>query len=629
MSDTQRQDQLFGEIAIEKQVLSQEKLERALVIQRCITNRTKVYMPIGTVLQKMGVLTEQQVESVLEIQNLGEAAQIQTEPPPDQELPDASAKEHELKDWMDESKQGSEGPGTLQLDIASDKLTATVAPIDEKQSSPGIDAIKLMFMENNISYGLVSDSLLEAYLRQNPLPLEPFIVARGNPPEPGNPPEIQYFFDTDPIRIGTLLEDGSMDWKNRGDIPQVEAGVLLAEKQGGDPGKPGTDIFGQEVPPPRIKDPPLKFSKGASRSEDGRQIFAKINGTPRLGIDGRVGVSAVLPIDTDIGVETGNVIFEGHIEVDGGIDSGYIVKGASLTTREVQNASIEMRDDIVVYGGIYGSTVKAGGHVKASHVHNCTMEVLGDLVVEKEIFGCTLEINGRCVIEGGKIIGSKVIAKKGIQAKDIGTPAAKPSELTVGVDFKYERDMKACDDTLADCERKKTEAQDKITALKKKNDELDADLGEAAQEQDACMVQKRQLQEKLKSPAVAGNKEKENMLEELIGDLGKKYDLLDKKVQSIMATDDQVRAQIAHYNQVLQEMEKLMEETRQQIGILEESAKLDPGIPVIKAGGMVFSKTLVIGPHKKMIIPKEMQGVRIAESLADGKQYQIKISPLK
>ena len=149
----------------------------------------------------------------------------------------------------------------------------------------------------------------------------------------------------------------------------------------------------------------------------------------------------VLPIDSDIGLETGNIEFDGHIEVNGGIESGYRVKGGSLSIKEIQNAQIEITDDLVSNGGVYGSTLTVGGHFKASHVYNSTMEVLGDLVVEKEIFGCTILVNGRCSVDSGKIIGSKITAKKGIQVKDIGTKAARPCELIVGVDFKFERDL--------------------------------------------------------------------------------------------------------------------------------------------------------------------------------------------
>jgi hypothetical protein len=618
MAENERQDKLFGDIAIEKQMVTREKLERALVIQRCIANRTKVFMPIGSVLQKMALLTESQVEEVLAIQRAGvaEAPSVGTAAPT--AAPSAAP--------------GPVGTGVLSninLVVSADKLTATIAPIAAGQAPPPLDAFKLMFMEKEIAFGFVSDSLLSAHLSKNPMPVEPFVVAQGTPPAPGQPPEVRYYFDTKPMRIGTLLEDGTMDWKNRGDIPQVDVGGLLAEKVGGEPGKPGTSVYGLEIPPPRVKEPVLKFSRGAERSEDGRQILAKIKGTPKLGNDGRIGVFGVLPIDSDIGLETGNINFDGHIEVNGGIDNGYKVKGGSLNIKEIQSAEIELTDDLVSHGGIYGSTLVVGGNLKASHIYNSTLEVLGDLAVDKEVFGCTILVNGRCIIDSGKIIASKITAKKGVIVKDIGTQAARPSELIVGVDFKFERDMNALKAHMADLERKKTETVNAITALKGQIDKLDADLGRVAQEQDGCMVQKRQLEVKLIGPEISKNPEKRSLMEELIGDLANKYNALDARVQELMAMDDTVRKQIGQHQNNLKEIDPQIAACQEQIGLLEEAAKVDPGIPIVKASGIVYAKTLVIGPHRKILIPEDMHNVRIAESLEDPKQHQMKISSLR
>jgi uncharacterized protein len=611
MSETTPPDQLFGEIAIARQMISRDKIERALVIQRCISNRTRVNMPIGAVLQKMGLLTKEQIDLITAAQN--ESNSIA-------ENPAAAAAAPPLESNL------SRG---IDLAVSSDKLTATIAPATENQAAPALKEVKQMLLENGIAYGVVSDQLLTDHLKKKPMPLEPFTVARGTPPEPGNPPEIRYYFDTNPMRIGTLLEDGTMDWKNRGEIPQVRSGELLAEKVGGDPGRPGTNVLGQEIAPPRIKDLPLKFGKGAGRSEDGKQILAKIGGTPKLGPDGRVGVFSVLPIESDVGIETGNIDFDGHIEVDGVIASGYTVKAKSLNTREIQNADVEVGEDLVCFGGLYGSTVKVGGHLKANHIHNSTIEVIGDLVVEKEIFGCSIEVNGRCMIDGGKIIASKIAAKKGIQVRDVGTQAAKPSELTVGVDFKSEREFKACKDESADLERRKKEAADTIVALKAQMDQAEVELGQVAQDQDGCMVQKRQLEEKLKTAEISKNPEKRSLLDELIGDLAAKFDALDQRVQELMSQDDLIKNRITQLYDDIKSLDARMLEVHEKIGILEQAAKLDPGVPVVKASGMVYSKTLVSGPHKKIIIPQEMQNIRIAEHQEEPKQFQMKISNLR
>ncbi len=609
MSDAARSDQLFGEIAIKRQIITGDKLERALVIQRCIFNRSNVSMPIGAVLQKMGLLNQAQVDEII-AQQAGNAA---ADAPIIVPVPPSEA----------DRIMG------LTLTVAPDKLSATLTPIDDQLQGPALAEVKLLLSEEGISFGLISDQLLSAYLKKSPLPAEPFVVARGSPPVPGHPPEIRYYFDTDPMRIGTLLADGTMDWKNRGEIPQVAAGDLLAEKLGGDPGTAGTNILGEEVPPPRIKDPPLKFTKGAERSEDGKQIFAKIHGTPKLGTDGRIGVFAMLPIETDIGIETGHIDFDGHIEVNGGVSAGYTVKARSLNTKEIQNATIEISENLVSFGGVYGSTLKVGGTLKASHIHNCTAEISGDLVVEKELFNCKIEVNGRCIIESGKIIGSTITAKKGIQVRDIGTQAARPSDLTVGVDFKFEREMEAAQGEIDALEKQKTEAANWVVQFKAQIESLELELGKVAQEQDVYMVQKRQLEEKLNGPAIAKNPEKRALLEELINDLSARYQAMDQRVSAIMARDDQLRAQIAQHDNAIKTCDEQIQAISANMEIMEESAKIDPGIPVIKASGIVYSRSIVAGPHKKMIIPEEMQNVRIAETQEDGKQYQIKISSLR
>ena len=99
-----------------------------------------------------------------------------------------------------------------------------------------------------------------------------------------------------------------------------------------------------------------------------------------------------------------------------------------------------------------------------------------------EIFGCTIEANGQVIISNGKIIASNVGAKKGIQTKDIGTEASKPSEITVGIDHKLVRDMKALKEELTNLEAKKAETEATVIKHKERIDALADELGHVAQE---------------------------------------------------------------------------------------------------------------------------------------------------
>jgi uncharacterized protein (DUF342 family) len=615
MSNATRLDNRFGDIAIELNLLTKDQLDRALVVQRCIFSRSKVHSPIGKVLKEMGILTDDQVDEILNAQKQffdgpgnGEPADSQPDTNPD----------HPFKG--------------LQVTISKDKLSAHLSPTGKELDDVTLEAVKGFIENRGVVYGLIDDEELQRYLALDPLPIEPFQIARGLKPVAGHPPEIVYHFDIDPMRIGTLLDDGTMDWKNRGEIPQVAEGSLLAEKTGGDPGQSGRSVSDHEIHPPRVREPQIKAGKGAKRSEDGCRIIAAVGGTPKVGVDGKVHVHGMLPIDGDIGVDTGNIEFDGHIEAAGSVLAGYSVKGGGLRTAGIEDAAIEVAEDVVSDGGVYGSTVTAGGALKASHIHNCTIRVLGDLVVEKEIIQCTIETNGRCLIHDGKIIASTIDAKKGIQAREIGTEAAKPAKLVVGIDHQYNRDMKMHKAALADLEQQKIEAAGLNEQIQEQLDSVSAELGKLAQEQDSFMVQKRQFEDQLQGvgPNAVKDEEESEMLQELIAELDENSAAIDEKVQRLMAEDEKVRLQLAGRTKAMQTIDKAIEAHQEQMTRLQETLKVDPGVPVVKVSGSVSAKTEVSGLHARFIIPQTMSAVRIAETEnSSGAKHRIKVSKLR
>jgi uncharacterized protein (DUF342 family) len=622
MANLSQKDQRFGDIAVDMQLLPKEKLERALVVQDLIFSRTKVHMPIGKVLKEMGVLDQGQIDNVLAAQKFLSAEGTENDPDCTCEAPD--------------NADAAKGPTkNLSVTITKDKLSAFISPNGPKPEGLTLEILKEYLEARSVVFGLVDDAALEHYLAQEKLPMEPFKVASGVEPVPGTPPEVIYHFDTDPLRIGTLQEDGTMDWKNRGDIPQVKAGDLLVEKTKGDPGKPGTSVCGKELPPPRLRNPNLKCGKGAQRSEDGFQILAKIDGTPKLSSDGKVFVFDMLNIDGDIGVETGNIEYKGHIEATGGVNAGYTVKAKGLRTEDIQDAVIEVDEDLVCHAGMYGSTIKVGGSLKAGHIHNCTIEVLGELVVEKEIYESTIETNTRCLIVDGKIIDSKIDAKKGIYAKNVGSEGSNPCRLTVGFDRKYEREMADCKTELDECNRQIEAAHEihpqltaKVTAIGEKIEEL-------TREQEKFALQKRQFEEQLRGEGPNAidpdDEDQRAMLEEMIAEFVGKNEAHDAKITTLKAGHDKARSQLEAINQQLKTLDEQIEALKEKMALLTEAHKVDPGIAEIKIHGTITHKTEIIAPHKEMTLQKDMQSVRIAESKVEpeSSRYHIKISNLR
>ncbi len=622
MADLSKKDKRFGDIALDMQLLSREKLDRALVVQELIFSRTKVHMAVGKVLKEMGVLDDEQIEGVLAAQKYLSAKGEDDDIDCGCELPD------------DDGDQESQVK-RLSVTITKDKLSAFISPNGKQPEGVTLEMLKEHLKARSVVYGLVEDDVLERYLAQETLPMEPFKIASGVAAIPGIPPEIIYHFDTDPLRIGTLQEDGTMDWKNRGDIPQVKEGDILVEKTKGDPGKPGMSVCGKELPPPKMRNPKLKCGKGAQRSEDGRHILAKINGTPKLSGDGKVFVFNMLNIDGDIGVETGHLEYDGLIEATGGVSSGYTVKAKGLRTAGIQDADIEVDEDLVCHAGMYGSTIKVGGSLKASHIHNCTIEVLGELVVEKEIYESTIETNGRCLIVDGKLMDSRIDAKKGIYAKDIGSEGSNPCELTVGFDRKYERDMAGHKAEIDDLKRQIKTAETARPQLAEEVESVTGEVGALAQEQDNFALQKRQFEEQLRgegpNPVNPDDEEERAMLEEMISELVDKNEEFDTRVRALMAKEDKAKMQLEAVDKRLKLLNEHIEKLKEKMELLTEAHKVDPGIPELKIHGYIASKTEIIAPHKEMTLPKDMHRVRIAETKEnpESNRYHIKISNLR
>jgi uncharacterized protein (DUF342 family) len=345
-------------------------------------------------------------------------------------------------------------------------------------------------------------------------------------------------------------------------------------------------------------------------------------------------VFGVLNIDGDVGVETGHIEFDGHIETTGGVCTGYSVKGKGLRTTEIQDATIELEEDLECHGGIYGSTIKVGGHLKASHIHNCTIEVLGELVAEKEIFDSTIETNGRCLIVEGKLIGTQIDAKKGVYAKDIGSEGSSPCELTVGFDRKYERDLAASNAEKNALEQKRDESEAAVSNLKEALETSDAEIKAYAQEWQKYQLQKRQFEEQLRgegpNPLGEDDADGRRMLEEMIAELVEKNSLFESKSSAMEADKDKLCKQLADGEKRLEVLSQLIDRTGEKIEIIKSLPKFDPGIPMVKVNGTIFEKTQIIGPHKKITIEKDLRNVRIAESKVEStvNKYQIKISSL-
>jgi chromosome segregation ATPase len=239
------------------------------------------------------------------------------------------------------------------------------------------------------------------------------------------------------------------------------------------------------------------------------------------------------------------------------------------------------------------------------------------------------------LIVDGKIIDSKIDAKKGIYAKNVGSEGSNPCRLTVGFDRKYEREMADCKTELDECNRQIEAAHEihpqltaKVTAIGEKIEEL-------TREQEKFALQKRQFEEQLRGEGPNAidpdDEDQRAMLEEMIAEFVGKNEAHDAKITTLKAGHDKARSQLEAIDQQLKTLDEQIEALKEKMALLTEAHKVDPGIAEIKIHGTITHKTEIIAPHKEMTLQKDMQSVRIAESKVEpeSSRYHIKISNLR
>jgi len=554
---------------------------------------------IGDILVESNVMTREQCDAILKKQQRFE--EIDTAEP---EMPE-----------MYDSLRTSVNDAYFDLTVSEDKLNAFLSINKESSVSFALQDIKDYLEEKGIKYGIVGDDEISDYLENREGLDASLKVAEGKSPEIGADASIKYYFDTDPLKIGTVKDGGTIDFKDRGDIPQVKKGDLLAEKIPAVEGAAGHDVYGRYLTVSKPKDITLRKGKGASISEDKLKIYAETDGVPEISAVGKVYVSPRLEISGGVGLKTGHVDFNGKIDVIGTIQSGYRVKGNSLKANEILKAEIEIDGDISVHGGIIGAKIKGGGSISAMYVHESDIEVLGDVLVEKEIIDSKINTSGVCIARSGPILSSKVSAKKGIRAIQIGSEISKPCSLSIGYDEKVKEDIDAIKEIIPLKKQEQEECHRRIKEIENEPGIIEKVIADMAQVQDRSVVKRRQLSEELEEIKETGDKAQLEGAEVKLSELDLEIENREKKLESLFNKQDQITNEINNLNQKIEDSKIEIQELREKISEIVEWSTSEKGIPEVKVSDVIFADTTIRGIYSSLKLNQNQKNVLIKEDI--------------
>jgi uncharacterized protein (DUF342 family) len=602
MPDNQTSERRFGILAVKKGFASKEQIGRAFKNQKRLAEQGKSIL-LGEILIQADVITEKQRDTLLEILKKIEDKRA------------ASDKvEKDIKEDIFAGSKKIQNESGYELTITADKMAAFINPRQDPAPEATLESIKGLFEMEHIKFGVVNDEQIINYLASKPAINKPWKIAQGKPMKPGRPPKIKYYFETDPLKVGTIDESGSIDFKNRGKIPQVVEGAVIAEIIPPTEGVPGRDIYDNPIPPPAYADVSVSTGKGVQRSEQAPLNFvAQTKGRPELKEDGTLCVSEVLTISGDIGIETGHVEFDGHIEVAGSIQEDYRVKGKSLKADEILQSNIEIEGDILVSKGIIGATIWTDGSIRARHIRDAVIDALGDINVETEAYESKIETNGAFNIERGTILCSEISAMRGINAAEIGTDGSAPCNLKVGVDNRMENKIARLNLEIDEKQKGLEELKSRIEELLKDAEALEDKIGELAQEEDKTTVKSRSLNATFEKLKETDDRENITKVLQLLKHVNMQLDQVKTEMAELLAEQEQLDKKIQDFKSQIEKTAAQIQELQDDIDSIIELAKMRKSSAIVRVSGTIYDRTAIRSPKASFTVRDNLKHVTIQE----------------
>ncbi|WP_052169799.1 FapA family protein [Pseudobutyrivibrio ruminis] len=328
-----------------------------------------------------------------------------------------------------------------KVQVSSDGLEATMTfkiP-DGKNEVPKFTAAQLLgFLNNaNVSFGIDQEML--AKLADSPIYGRPIKVATGTPQQQGTPGYYEYLFDTNFNRKPTIRPDGTADYMSIKTIETVQEGDVIATYHPAVQGSRGMSVRGQILEPKPVRDLPPLIGRGFDRSSDNLTYTAKITGKIEVN-QGKILVSPVHEVQGDVGIETGNIKFNGDVIVHGGVHDGAVIDAAGnvIIHGLIEDCDIRAGKDLFLLSGIKGNektVIDCKGSITAQFVEYAIITCSGNITADyffKSKISCDghIELNGN----NASIIGGYVSAVQGVEVNDIGNSFGTITNVSVGVD---------------------------------------------------------------------------------------------------------------------------------------------------------------------------------------------------
>jgi len=353
------------------------------------------------------------------------------------------------------------GKFDIAVKISDDYYKAYLSIEFNSNASIKSEEIIKLLKDKNIIFGLKYNIIEEVCKNSKTVFNE--LIAEGLPHENGLDAKIDFTVSKEHRAKPQLLEDGRVDFKNMGFVEAVKAGDVLAIKTPATKGKNGTTVTGKVIRAKDGKEAVFKIGKNIRLSPDGLQAIAEVDGTILFDND-KISVIQMLEIKGDVGVETGNINFQGQVIINGNVTSGYSIEcdGDLVINGVVEGATLRTNGSLVISRGIQGhdnANIYCEGNLTSNFINSATVFSRGDIETGA-IMNSIVKSDGKITVKGkkGLIVGGDITSKSDIEANVVGSEMGIITSIKLGVDIEVIEELKALTTEV----KEKMEMHDKL-----------------------------------------------------------------------------------------------------------------------------------------------------------------------
>ncbi|MFT5726509.1 MAG: hypothetical protein ACI8PB_000630 [Desulforhopalus sp.] len=331
---------------------------------------------------------------------------------------------------------------TRIVNIADDKMLATLTLYPPIEGIPEISFNDILAICNEhemccgIDEVIIRETIRQVYqFKQSKVNIP---IARGLLPVNGNDAYLRFEVEIGPLP-GKILQDGSIDWRERKMFVGIDKDELIATKVPLTQGTPGTDIHSLPILQKPGKDIKVKVAGDVQYNEESRQILAICSGVLSIVNGTDVKVSAKQTIDGDVDFSVGNIESNDGLEIKGDVKPGFTVscKGDLSIGGNIQNAIIHARGNSKIASGLMGehSSLLTDGDLKISFVERGQIKSGGNVIISKGAYYAQVSSQqGILCHPDSKIVGGIFCCGQDFIGGIVGSDNATPIRVVAGVD---------------------------------------------------------------------------------------------------------------------------------------------------------------------------------------------------